>query len=215
MADKPFVINDRRKFTSEGELRPDVVHEERKPEPAPPEAEAPRGPQLVTDASPSESTSELAEDQGDGSPDYDNLPPPPTPEQIEQAVRAYDATVDRLDTAVRSMDPGGKHMPAMTFERLIQSLYMQTLLQLGGAPEPGQPPQIDLMGARSTIDMLGIIADKSKGNLSTDEEKLVQAALFEVRLGFLDITQELARQAASRQGQPGTPPPPGGPSLIR
>jgi hypothetical protein len=217
MADKPFVINDRRKFTAEGELRPDIVHEERKPEPPKAvEEHAPsKGPQLVhesdTTSAPRDEASPISED---------NLPPPPTQDQIDQATRAYNATVDRLDTAVRAMDPGANHPPPMNFERLVQSLYMQTLIQLGGVPEPGQPPQVDLMGARSTIDMLAVIADKSKGNLTPAEESLIQAALFEVRLGFLDITQALAQQAAKRQSQPGAtptipPPPGGGPSLIR
>lgn len=221
MPDKPFVINDRRKFTAEGELRPDAPHEEpkaeAKPEPQPePAAEAPRGPQLVTEASAAEPapTSESTETEAVGE---DQLPPPPTAEQSEQASRAYDATVERLDTAVRAMDPGAQHAPPMTFERLVQSLYMQALIQLGGVTEPGQPVRVDLMGARSTIDMLAVIADKAKGNLTDAEDKLLQSALFELRLAFLDVTQALAQQAAKRQGPtpPGAPPIPGGPSIVR
>jgi len=102
----------------------------------------------------------------------------------------------------------------MNYDRLIQSLYMQALLQLGGATEPGQPAQVDLLGARQTIDMLTVIADKARGNLTDAEDKLTQSALFELRMGFLDVTQAIARQAA-RQGAPGAPPVPGGPSIVR
>jgi hypothetical protein len=105
-------------------------------------------------------------------------------------------------------------MPEMNYDRLIQSLYMQALLQLGGATEPGQPAQVDLLGARQTIDMLTVIADKARGNLTDAEDKLTQSALFELRMGFLDVTQAIARQAA-RQGAPGAPPVPGGPSIVR
>jgi hypothetical protein len=222
MPDKPFVINDRRKFTAEGELRPDVPHEPRpaaesqpaaeaQPEPPAP-AEAAKGPQLVTEPA---AKPELALEPDQLS--EDQLPPPPTQEQTEQAARAYDATVDRLDTAVRAMDPGAQHAPPMSFERLVQSLYMQTLMQLGGlAPDPNQPVQVDILGARATIDMLGVIEEKTRGNLSDSETKLVQSALFELRLGFLDVTQALARQAAQRTGQPAPgAPPAGGPSIIR
>jgi hypothetical protein len=103
----------------------------------------------------------------------------------------------------------------MTFERVIQSLYMQALLQLGGATEPGQPPQVDLLGARQTIDMLDILAKKTEGNLSEAESKLVATALFELRMGFLEITQALARQAQAKQT--GAPPPgaSGGPKIVR
>jgi hypothetical protein len=104
-------------------------------------------------------------------------------------------------------------IPEMSFERLVQSIYMQTLLQLGLAGEPNATPQVDLLGARSSIDMLGIIEQKTKSNLNEAETKLIEAALFEMRMGFLEITQALARQAANRQ-----PPPPGtptGPSIVR
>ncbi len=87
-------------------------------------------------------------------PDEEHLPPPPTAEQTDQANRAYNATVDRLDTAIRATNPGMERMPEMNYDRLVQSLYMQALLQLGGATEPGQPPQVDILGARQTIDML-------------------------------------------------------------
>jgi hypothetical protein len=209
----PFVINDRRKFTAEGELRPDVphsepAHEEPRP-PADPSAEA-----KTPIPFPSPSAETTAAEAAAELPDEEQLPPPPTAEQTEQANRAYNATVDRLDTAIRATNPGMERMPEMNYDRLIQSLYMQALLQLGGATEPGQPAQVDLLGARQTIDMLTVIADKARGNLTDAEDKLTQSALFELRMGFLDVTQAIARQAA-RQGAPGAPPVPGGPSIVR
>src|SRR5579864_562817 len=184
MPDKtPFVINDRRKFTAEGELRPDVPHseperpsEEQAPKPAAElsaEAKAP----IPFPSPAAEAASEAAAEL----PDEDHLPPPPTAEQTDQANRAYTATVDRLDTAIRATNPGMERMPEMNFDRLVQSLYMQALIQLGGATEPGQPPQVDLLGARQTIDMLTVIAEKTKGNLTDSEDKLTQSALFELR----------------------------------
>jgi hypothetical protein len=218
MPDKtPFVINDRRKFTAEGELRPDVPHteaerEEPKPKPgtAEPQAEA-KAPIPFPASAPESPAAGSAAPEDAGLPDEEQLPPPPTAEQTERVNRAYSATVDRLDTAVRATNPGMERMPEMNFERLVQSLYMQALLQLGGATEPGQPAQVDLLGARQTIDMLTVIAEKAKGNLTETEDKLTESALFELRMGFLDVTQALARQA-SRPGAPGAP---GGPSIVR
>jgi hypothetical protein len=103
----------------------------------------------------------------------------------------------------------------MDFDRLIQSLYMQALMQLGGATEPGQPARVDILGARQTIDMLTVIAEKTKGNLTDGEDKLTQSALFELRMAFLDVTQAIARQAAAKQGAPGVPGVPTGPSIVR
>ena len=53
------------------------------------------------------------------------------------------------------------------------------IMQLGGAAEPNQQPQVDLLGARQSIDMLSILAEKSKGNLTEAEDRLLQSALFE------------------------------------
>ncbi len=213
----PFVINDRRKFTSEGELRPDVPHAHPQNEQATTEAAAaPQSEAKEPIPFPSQATAgpDATAPEPAALPGEDHLPPPPTAEQSEAANRAYTATVDRLDTAVRATNPGMEHMPEMNYDQLVQSLYMQALLQLGGAIEPGQPARVDILGARQTIDMLTVIAEKTAGNLSDEEAKLTQSALFELRMAFLEITQAIARQAA-KQGGPGAPPIPGGPSIVR
>jgi hypothetical protein len=220
MADiKEFVVNDRRKFTAEGEVRPDAPPSEPKP-PRPETIQRPEdgdSARLVEHKGPQPVPSPVAE--ASDAPEYaaenedDLLPPAPTAEQGEQAKRAFDATVDRLDTAIRATNPGMERAPEITFERVIQSLYMQALMQLGGAAAPGQQPQVDILGARQTIDMLSILAEKTAGNRSDAESTLLDTALFELRMGFLEVTQALSRQAAARQ--PGVPPAPGGPSIVR
>ena len=146
----------------------------------------------------------------------EELPAAPTAEQMEQSRHAFDATVDRLDVALRSANPGMEHPPAMSFDQLIQSVYMQAILQLGGGTQEGQAPQVDILGARQSIDMLGILAEKTQGNLSPAEDALLSSALFELRLGFLEITQALARSAQQRATAAGMPPPPGGgPRIVR
>ena len=200
---KPFVITDRRKFTMDGELRPDAdpspEREERESTPAPPATAAPE-PQPAA-ASP-ETTSE---------PEF---PPPPTAEENDQARRAYEMTADRLDTAIRSANPGMDHPPAMSFEQLVQSIYMTAMMQLGAATHEGQQPQVDILGARQSIDMLAVLAEKTKGNLTPEESRLLDSALFELRMAFLEITQALARSAAAK-APAGARPGPGGPSIVR
>ena len=227
MADiKEFVVNDRRKFTAEGDIRPDAPPSEPKP-PRPETIVRPedgdsarlvehKGPQAVSPHVAPEAHEAAAGEALEHAEQEDELlPPAPTAEQIEQAKRAYNTTVDRLDTAIRATNPGMEHAPEITFERVIQSLYMQALLQLGGAPNPSQKPQIDILGARQTIDMLVILATKTAGNLSAAESNLLDTALFELRMGFLEVTQALSRQAATRPPGAGMPPQPGGPSIVR
>lgn len=205
---KPFVVTDRRKFTLEGEPRPDAdpspekEHREPSPVEAAPAPKSEPAPEPVA-APPVEATPE------------DDLPPAPTAEQSEQSRIAYQATADRLDTAVRAANPGMDHPPAMSFDGLVQSVYMTAIMQLGGATPEGQQPQVDILGARQSIDMLAVLSEKTKGNLTADESRLLESALFELRMAFLEITQALARSAAARTQPPPAPGKPAGPSIVR
>jgi hypothetical protein len=71
-----------------------------------------------------------------------------------------------------------------------------------GTPE-GQRPRIDILGARQTIDLLGVILEKTKGNLGPDEDRAIQTVLFELRMTFLELTRMIS-------AQPPMPPPSGG-----
>ena len=216
-SNKPFVITDRRRFTSDGTARPDAdppsEHQERD-EPAPvatlestPAAAPPAASEPVEAAD--RHAEAVLEDQQDAS-----LPPAPSPEQMEQSRLAFLATADRIDIAIRAANPGMERPPHMSFEQIVQSVYMQAILQRGGGTPEGQQPQVDLLGARQSIDMLGILAEKTQGNLSPEETRLVESAIFELRLAFLEITQALARSAAAKSS--GAPRPgPAGPSIVR
>jgi hypothetical protein len=62
---------------------------------------------------------------------------------------------------------------------------------------------VDILGARQTIDLMGVLAEKTKGNLSEAEANALQTALFEVRMAFLELTNMI-----TLQGVPAPPPPP-------
>ena len=203
---KPFVITDRRKFTSEGELRPDAAPSPEKERDTP------------TAAAPEPKESEPKETEPKETTEPKEELPPLTAEQTDQARAAYEQTADRLDTAIRATNPGMEHPPAMNFEQIVHSVYMTALLQLGGATPEGEQPRIDLMGARQSVDMLAVLGEKTKGNLTPEETRLLDTALFELRMGFLEITQALARSAATKApgstpgSAPGSNP---GPSIVR
>ena len=209
---KPFVVTDRRKFTLDGEPRPDA-------DPSP--AREPRAETLLTPVAEPEQEAQDSEFSADPESGPDGMPTGPTAEQSEQARVAYQATAERLDIAIRSANPGMEHPPAMSLAQLVQSVYMSAVMQLGGSTPEGQQPQVDLMGARQSIDMLTILQDKTRGNLAVDESRLLDSALFELRMAFLEITQALSRLAAAKaSGQNGGPGRPGsggpsGPSIVR
>ena len=212
---KPFVVTDRRRFTPDGTPRPDA---DPPSERAPRDTSAPPASETATDSASASAAPEApASSQTPEShfPTGAEMPPPPTAAEMEQANTAYQQTSERLDTAVRAANPGMDHPPTMSFEQIVQSIYMSTIMQLGGGTPEGQQPKIDLMGARQSIDMLAILSEKTRGNLTPAETQLMDNALFEVRMGFLEVTQALARSAASRQPPPGGAGAPGRPSIVR
>jgi hypothetical protein len=201
MAEKTpsFTVSDRRKFTLEGELRDQAATEEVTSAPAPaakPIAEAPPadlkpGPRLVTPP-PAPAEESVAEEPA--LEDEELLPEPTAQESAEQHA-AYRQSSEDLDFMLRQANPGLGPSAPVTMEQIIQSMYLSAVVAMGAATEPGQKPRIDIVGARHSIDMLGVLQEKTKGNLTEKEQRLLQNALFELRMMFLDITNAIAKQA--------------------
>ncbi len=82
-----------------------------------------------------------------------------------------------------------KPLPKMDFNTLILSLSTSTLYNLGLAPDPVTKktvaPNLDM--ARQTIDTLELLQEKTRGNLDTEEHKLLESLLYELRLRFVEI----------------------------
>ncbi len=182
-----FTVTDRRLFTSEGELRREVSEEEvltSKPVP-PVAAEAKAVPIAVAPS---------ALDQSASSPSEldPSAPPPPTAAEQKEQAEAYRQSAKELDARVELSGHSAKEM-AMTFERFMASLYMTAMLQLGLMQEERGQPRIDLLGARQTVDTLGLLAEKTKGNLTPAEENFLQNCLYELRMAYVEVTNALAR----------------------
>ncbi len=130
----------------------------------------------------------------------DGLPPPPTAEESDEQKAAYDASAQRLEDLIRAQNPAAGPQPPMGFEHLVQQFYVTAMLQMGAGAQEGQRPRVDIMGARATIDLLGILAEKTRGNLTPAEDRMLQTVLFEARMAFLELT--------SMMSAPSVPPPP-------
>lgn len=75
------------------------------------------------------------------------------------------------------------------FDLFISGLAMEALIALGDLAHPATKRQAaNLPQAKYLIDVLGIISDKTKGNLSMDEERLVKDALYQLRMRYLTKT---------------------------
>ncbi len=121
-----------------------------------------------------------------------------------QQKTAYDASSQRLEDIIRAQNPGVGPQPAVTFDHLVNQLYVSAMIQMGAGQE-GQRARIDILGAKQTIDLLGILAEKTKGNLTEAEDRTLQAVLYEVRMAFLELTNMISMQSM----QPPPAPPPG------
>jgi hypothetical protein len=186
MAEKKseFVVTDKRKFTAEGELRPEAQGDEQPAQKPPVAAAAPK-----TEAPKPAPASEPA------------VPPAPSAAQQQAQNDAYrDSGKNFERAAFRGRTPQDYEM---NFERLVASLYMTAMMQMGLVHEEGQQPVADLLGAKQTIDSLGLLQEKTKGNLTDPEQHLLQNCLYELRMGFVELTNALARQAPSDLSAPG------------
>jgi hypothetical protein len=204
MSDTPkFTVIDRRKIKAEEE------HENAQAAATEPEA-APApggGPRLVVNEGKhaTESAATAAEAPAGVSKEQAELPPAPTAEESREQKDAYDASALRLEELIRAQNPAVGAQPAVGFEHLVQQFYVSAMIQMGAGTQEGQRPRVDILGARTTIDLLGVLAEKTKGNLTATEDQTLQTVLFEVRMAFLELTSMINLQAM----QPPPPPPPG------
>ena len=80
-------------------------------------------------------------------------------------------------------------LPEASFASFIATLQLQTLVALGDMPNPAtQKADPDLQQAKYLIDILGIIQDKTKGNLTDDEKTALDAVLYDVRMRFVNAS---------------------------
>jgi len=72
------------------------------------------------------------------------------------------------------------------FLDLVQSLQMGAMAGLGMLQGPdGKRPPVDLPAAKDAIDLLGILQEKTKGNLAKDEEEVLREGLYHLRMGYM------------------------------
>jgi hypothetical protein len=206
MSETPkFTVIDRRKFKAEEEqesAQKRASEADAAPVPAEP-IEKSSGPQLVVNESkqePAQASESAVDDETSG-----GLPPAPTAEESREQFTAYEASAQRVEDLLRAQNPGMGPQPAITFEHLVQQFYVSAMIQMGAGAQEGQRPRVDIVGARTTIDLLGVLAEKTRGNLTEAEIRTLDSVLFEVRMAFLELTSMISVQAM----QPPPPPPPG------
>lgn len=80
-------------------------------------------------------------------------------------------------------------LPPVNFSMFVLSLNTSALIHLGQIPDPQtQEKKKDLALARQTIDILDMLKEKTRGNLTKEEEKLLDTVLYELRMIYLKVS---------------------------
>jgi hypothetical protein len=163
-----IVVNDRRLFSKDGSLKTESqegTQESTKEEaPKPPKQQEPK---------------EAPAAQSSSGESYQSDP------RASQAQAAQDAA-DRAATR-----HGHDGLP-VTLSAFIVGLATSALMQMGEKISPDQPDQgpKDLTQAKQTIDLLGILEKKTKGNLDPEEESLLSTFLYDLRMRFISLASK-------------------------
>ena len=77
-------------------------------------------------------------------------------------------------------------LPEIDFTNFILSLSTSALVQLGEIKDPfTQKSAKNLPLAKQTIDLIGMLKEKTKGNLSPDEAKIIEYVLYDLRMKYV------------------------------
>ena len=119
-------------------------------------------------------------------------------EQAEKEKQKTDSAAPQSKPAAGLQPPASapderEGMPEARFDLFVSGLAMEALIALGDMPHPVTRRQsTNLQQAKYLIDVLGIIEEKTRGNLSVDEGKLLQDALYQLRMRYLSKSSGVA-----------------------
>jgi hypothetical protein len=136
------------------------------PPPSPPPVEKPPGSEASEGASPPSPQTQGAPPVGASE---GNLPPPAGVQSEKGGVRE-----------------GASALGVPRFLDLVQTLQMGAMAGLGMLQgHDGKRSPVDLPAAKDAIDLLGILQEKTKGNLTKEEEEVLREGLYHLRMGYM------------------------------
>jgi hypothetical protein len=100
------------------------------------------------------------------------------------------AATEPQGEAADSVPPegAGEGFPSIDFATFILSLSHSVYVHLGDAPSPSNGKvERNLTMARQTIDLLGLLEQKTQGNLTGEEERVLEQLLYELRLRYVEV----------------------------
>jgi uncharacterized protein DUF1844 len=189
--DTSFKVIDRRLFSESGEIRPEVVEQERRDDEAAAKKAATQA-QANSKAAAQQPAFTGAQPKAAGGAGIVDGAQGAAGHGFDTQTLANGAANDLIP------EPGAEEVNASSrsFQLLIDFLTRNAAAMLGGMADPrtGQP-FVDLEGAREMIDMLDALREKTRGNLSKDDDNLLIEVLGSLKLTFMEISKAAAEQA--------------------
>ncbi len=115
----------------------------------------------------------------------------------EQQKKAAAAAVVAVPAQEKLSDPragagsrGRRELPPVSFSAMVQSIMTQALFYLGDLSPEGGEPMLNLDRAKHQIDTLTLVEQKTVNNLSPEESHMLDAALYEVRMRYVNVASQ-------------------------
>ena len=205
--EETFKVIDRRHFTEEGNLRPEAVELERREEEAAAKEAAAK--KAANAAKPAANAQPNPTTKSGANPGAGSASSAAAKSAIADAEAAYGAQDKPASTLIAPGDAapsessdgivGGQTQSSRSFQMLVDFLTRNAAAMLGGMADPrtGQP-FVDLEGAREVIDMLDALREKTRGNLSKEDDQLLLEVLGSLKLTFMEISKAAAEAMAKK-----------------
>jgi hypothetical protein len=86
-------------------------------------------------------------------------------------------------------------MSSLSFTAFVISLATTAAIHLGDVADPatGEPPELNLEGAEQMIEILSLLDEKTRGNLTAEERQVLEQVLYELRLRFVQVSGQTTR----------------------
>lgn len=130
-------------------------------------------------------------------------------EKLAQTVKP--AAKPAAGPAAGNATPDGAEVPGTIFDELVRMLAMQALTFLGEIPDPASGQRMFAPEyAKRFIDMVNMLEEKTKNNLSKDEDEALKAIAADLRMAYVEISKAVAKAVAEGKIKPQAMPGMGG-----
>ncbi|MEW6131076.1 MAG: DUF1844 domain-containing protein [Acidobacteriota bacterium] len=198
--EKTFKISDRRRYNPDGSLREEFAEEA--PTPSPADSQAVPA-ESVEQTAPADNIVAFPGGVNKSTGNEDEIEPEPAPSQVKAAAASASAsppTAQQSQQAAQAAavenaynQASGGADPSQSkamFLSLLNMLAVEAAMNMGLMEmQPGVRSQVDLEAAKQVIDMLGVLKEKTRGNLLKDEETIFEQVLADLRMQFVSLSR--------------------------